>query len=118
MTRWALAVLVSTMLIGTATIFAARLLGKSGSHASLVVSVVAHWLGAYVLWSFLGGLAVHYRLLSVYDGALFALLALGVGYWQYVTAVTRGRERGLLVFVGGQLAWLVVLLYQNGMLWG
>jgi len=105
------------MLIGAATIFVARLLGKSGSRASLVVTIVAHWLGAYVLWSFLGGLALHYRVLTAYDGALFALLALGVGYWQYVTVVTRGRERGLLVFVGGQLAWLVILLYQNGMLW-
>jgi hypothetical protein len=115
-TRWALAVLVSTLLIGAATIFVARLLGKSGSRASLAVSIVAHWLGAYVVWSFLGGLALHYGVVSAYDGALFALLALGMGYWQYVTAVTRGRHRGLVVFVGGQLAWLAILLYQNGVL--
>jgi len=115
-TRWALSVLVSTLLIGVATIAAARLLGKSGSRASLLVSIVAHWLGAYVLWSFLGGLALHYGVLSAYDGALFALMALGGGYWQYVTTVTQGRSRGLLVFVSLQLAWLVILLYQNGML--
>jgi hypothetical protein len=117
MTRWALSVLVSTMLIGGATIWLARMLGKSGSRASMAVSIVAHWLGAYVLWSFLGGLALHYGLVTAYDGALFALLALGVGYCEYVTAVRRGRHRGLVVFVGGQLAWLVILLYQNGMLW-
>jgi hypothetical protein len=115
-TRWALSVLVSMLLIGAATIVAARLLGKSDSRASLLVSIVAHWLGAYVLWSFLGGLALHYGLLTAYDGALFALIALGGGYWQYVTVTTRGRPHGLLVFVGLQLAWLVILLYQNGML--
>jgi len=117
MTRWALSVLVSTMLIGAATIWLARLLGKSGSRASMAVSIAAHWLGAYVLWSFLGGLALHYGVLSAYDGALFAVLALGVGYWQYITAVTRGRSRGLVIFVAGQLGWLTILLYQNGMLW-
>ena len=117
MTRWALAVLVSTFLIAAALVIVARFFGKSGSRASLVVSIVAHWLGAYVLWSFVGGLALHYGMLTAYDGALFALLALGAGYGQYRIAVTRGREHGLLVFVGGQLAWLVILLYQNGMLW-
>lgn len=116
MTRWALAVLVSTLLVGVATIVVARVLGKSGSRASVAVSIVAHWLAAYVLWSFLGGLALRYGVLSAYDGALFALLAIGVGYWQYVTAVTRGRSRGFVVFAGGQLAWLLILLYQNGML--
>jgi hypothetical protein len=115
--RWALAVLVSTLLMGAATIFVARMLGKSGSRASLAVAIVAHWLGAYVVWSFLGGLALHYGLVRAYDGGLFAFLALGAGYWEYVTAVTRGRHRGLVVFVGGQLVWLVILLYQNGMLW-
>ncbi len=117
MTRWALAVLASTFLIATALVLVARFFGTSGSRASLVVSIVAHWLGAYVLWSFVGGLALHFGMLTAYDGALFALLALGVGYWQYQVALTRGRERGLLVFAGGQLAWLVFLLYQNGMLW-
>jgi len=116
-TRWGLAVLVSTLLIGGAIVFVARALGKSGSRASMAVSIVAHWLGAYVLWSFLGGLALHYGIVTTYDGALFTILALGVGYWQYVTAVTRGRQRGLVVFVAGQLAWLAILLYQNGMLW-
>src|SRR5215471_8857662 len=115
MTRWGLAVLVSILLVGGVTVLAARLLGKSGSRASLLVSIVAHWLGAYVVWSFLGGLALHYALLATYDGALFALLAVAGGYWQFVTAVRQGRQRALLAFVGVQLASLVTLLYQNGM---
>jgi hypothetical protein len=116
MTRWALSVLMSMLVLGVAMIAAARLLGKSGSRGSLVMSIAARWLGAYVLWSFVGGLALRYGLLTAYDGAPFALLAVGGGYWEYVTTVTRGRERGLLVFVGIQFAWLVLLLYRNGML--
>ena len=117
MTRWGLAVLVAALLIGGAAIVVARVLGRSGSRASLLVSVVAQWLGAYVVWSFLGGLALHYGLLTTYDGAPFALLALAGGYWQFVTAVTRGQDRARLVYVGVQLAWLVVVLYRNGRLW-
>jgi hypothetical protein len=116
MARWALSLLISLLLLGAAMMVAARLFGRSGSRGSLVLSIVARWLGAYVLWSFVGGLALRYGLLTAYDGAPFALLALGGGYWEYVTTVTRGRQRGLLVFVGIQLAWLVVLLYRNGML--
>src|SRR5207245_7202414 len=92
MTRWALSVLMSMLLLGAAMMMAARLLGRSGSRGALVMSIVARWLGAYVLWSFVGGLALRYRVLTVYDGALFALLALGGGYWASATAVTRGRE--------------------------
>jgi len=117
MTRWGLAVLVGALVLGGATIAAARLLGRSGSRAALLVSVVAQWLGAYVVWTFAGGLALHYGLLATYDGAPFALLALAGGYWQFVTAVTRGHERARLVYVGVQLAWLAVVLYRNGKLW-
>ena len=49
-----------------------------------------------------------------YSGQLFALVALGGGIWHYRTAVAAGRERGLTVFVGIQVAWLVVVLLQNG----
>jgi hypothetical protein len=37
-----------------------------------------------------------------------------VGFWHYRVRLARGRESGLAVFVGGQLAWLVILLVQNG----
>lgn len=114
MTRWALAVLGALLLLGIASVALARLLGRSGSRASILVSVVAHWLGAWVLWSFAGGLALRYGLLDTYHGAFFGLLALAGGAWHYRTAVAAGRERGLVVFVGGQLLWLAVVLLQNG----
>lgn len=114
MTRWAFAVLAALLVLGVATVALARLLGRSGSRASLLVSVVAHWLGAWVLWSFAGGLALRYGLLGVYHGAFFGPLALAGGVWHYRTAVAAGRERGLAVFVGLQLAWLALVLFQNG----
>ena len=36
------------------------------------------------------------------------------GLCHYKTQVRAGAERGLAVFVGVQLAWLVVVLIQNG----
>ena len=35
---------------------------------------------------------------------------------EYRASVRVGRERGLAIFVGVQLAWLVFVLFQNGML--
>jgi hypothetical protein len=113
-TRWALALLATLLVLGVATVALARLLGRSGSRAAIFVSVVAHWIGAWVLWSFAGGLALRYGFLGVYHGALFGLLALAGGVWHYRTAVAAGRERGLAVFVGVQLAWLALVLLQNG----
>lgn len=81
---------------------------------SLLLSVVAAWLGAYVIWTFAGGLALHYGLLSTYHGALFLPVAVVGGLCHYRMQVRAGRERGLAVFVGVQLAWLVVVLLQNG----
>jgi hypothetical protein len=52
--------------------------------------------------------------LSTYDSTLFVVLALVVGSWHYRVRVARGREPGLAVFVGGQLAWLVIVLARNG----
>lgn len=114
MTRWALAVLGGLLVLGVSTVALARLFGGSGSRAAILVSVVAHWLGAWMLWSFAGGLALRYGLLGTYHGAFFVLLALAGGVWHYRTAIAAGRERGLVVFVGGQLLWLVVVLFQNG----
>ena len=97
-------------------LFASRLLGRQGSRPATLISVVTGWLGAWVLWSFAGGLAVRHGLLETYDGSLFALVAVGGGLWQYRTQLTRGREHGLAVFVGAQLLWLGVILLQNGIL--
>lgn len=116
MSRAALVVLGLMLLAGAAAVAAARLLGRSGSHGSVLVSVVARWLAAWALWTFAGGLAVHYGLLSAYDGTLFSALALGLGVWEYRTRLRAGPEPGRVIFVGGQLAWLVVVGVQNGLL--
>ncbi len=115
MTRWTVAVLGVVLILAIATVALARLVGRPGSRAAILVSVAAHWLGAWVLWSFAGGLALRYGLLGAYSGALFGLLALAGGVWQYRTVVAAGRDRGLAVFVGGQLLWLAVVLFQNGL---
>jgi hypothetical protein len=114
MTRWALLTFVAILALGAAAVLVARFFGRSDSRASVLVSVIAHWLAAYVLWTFAAGLAHRYGVVAAYDSYLFVLLAVVVGYWHYRIRIARGREQGLVVFVGGQLAWLVILLVQNG----
>lgn len=118
MTRWALLTLGALLVLGALAVVVARMLGRSGSRPSVLVSVASAWLGAWVLWSFAGGLAVGYGVLDRYDGPFFAALALGGGLWQYRVQARDGRERGLVVFVAGQLAWLVIVLARNGILGG
>jgi hypothetical protein len=113
-TRWVFSALVVVLAVGALTVFASRMLGRT-SRASIVMSVIAHWLGAFVLWSFMGGLAQHYGILASYPGSFFGLVALGGGIWHYHTILRAGRERGLTVFVGVQVAWAVVVLAQNGL---
>jgi uncharacterized membrane protein len=115
-TRWVFAALGTLILLGLAVAAAARLFGRRGSRASILVSVVASWLGAWILWSFAGGLLVRYGVLSTYHGALFAPVALVGAVAHYRAHVRAGRVEGLAVFVGGQLAWLAVVLVQNGAL--
>ena len=114
MTRWALLTFVVIFGLGTAAALVARFFGRTESRASILVSVIAHWLAAYVLWTFAAGLAHSYGAIENYDAYLFVLLAVIVGFWHYRIRVARGREQGLAVFVAGQLAWLVILLVQNG----
>jgi len=116
--RWAASMLLAVLAIAGLTVLAARLLGRRNPRASSLVSVIALWLGAFVLWSFAGGLALHYGLLTAYSSQIFALVAVGGGIWHYWTVVRSGRERGLTVFVGVQVAWLVIVLAQNGMFGG
>jgi hypothetical protein len=101
---------------GLAALGAARVFGRPGSRAATLISVVTGWLAAWVLWGFAGGLAAHWGVLETYDGSPFAVLAVAGGIWQYRTQTRYGRERGLAVFVGGQLLWLGVLLLRNGVL--
>jgi hypothetical protein len=115
MTRFAAATLVVIVLIAVGTVALARMRGKSGSRASILLSVVAHWLAAYAIWTVAGALSLHFGLLRSYDATWFALLALALGAWQYRTRVRTGPEPALAVFVGGQLAWLLIIGAQNGL---
>lgn len=116
MTRWTLAAGAVLVLGGIVTVTIARALGWSGSRLSILGSVVALWLTAYVLWGFVGGLAAHYGWIARYDGGVFAALAIGSAAWQYRTHLTRGRESALTLFVAAQLLWLVVVMARNGLL--
>lgn len=111
-----MAVVGAVIALGLARAALGRLLDRPGSRAAVLVSVGAGWLGAWVLWSFAGSLATRAGLLASYDDSLFSVIVLGGAFWQYRTAVQQGRERGLVIFVGLQLAWLVVVLVQNGLL--
>ena len=114
MTRWALLTFLIILILGTADVVIARFFGRSQSRASILVSVISHWLAAYVLWTFAAGLAHRYGALAAYDSYLFVVLALVVGFWHYRVRLARDREQRLVVFVGGQLVWLVIVLVQNG----
>lgn len=115
MTPVGLVTLGVLVLAGAAAVAVARLRGRSESRGSILLSVVSHWLAAYALWTFGGGLALRYGALHAYDGTFFAVLALGLGVWQYRTRVSAGREPALAIFVAGQLAWLVIVGAQNGL---
>ena len=115
MKRWVWLAGGVAVLVGLLAHRAARMAGRRGSRPSALVSVVTAWLGAWVLWGFVGGLANHYGV-AAYDGTLFTLLAVAGGVWQYRVQTRQGRQQGLAVFVAGQLLWLGVVLYQNGVL--
>ena len=115
MTRLTVVALLLIFFGGAVAVWVARFFGKSGSRASILVTVVAQWLGAYVLWTFAGGLLLYYGIVTRYDGTLFGLVALVLGFVHYRTRVIAGREQAALVCVGGQLAWLVIVLVQNGL---
>ena len=103
-------------MLGALAIATARFFGKSGSRLSIQVTIVAQWLGAYVLWSFAAGLAAKYRLIGDYEAGWFVPFALVAGWWHYRTRMSAGAERGLAIFVGAQLVWLAVILARNGLL--
>jgi hypothetical protein len=115
-TRWALVTLGAFILLGVLGVATARLFGKSGTRLSIQISVVAHWLGAYVLWSFAAGLAAKYRLIAEYEAGWFVLFALVGGWWHYRARLAGTAERGLAIFVGAQLVWLAIILLRSGVL--
>jgi len=116
MTKWAVLTLLGFILLGVAGVATARFFGKSGGRLSVQVSVMAHWLAAYVLWSFAAGLASKYRLITDYEAGWFGLFAIAGGWVHYRARLAGDVERGLFVFVGAQLVWLGVILYRNGLL--
>jgi hypothetical protein len=118
MTRWLFSAGLIAILVCAATIAVRRVLRRPPSRASVLLSVIASWLCAYVLWGFVGGLAARYGVIAVYDAPFFGLLAVAGGIWQYRTQVRAGRERGLTVFVAGQLLWLLIVMVRNGVLGG
>lgn len=113
--RWAWVAAALLVLGGLLAVGAARLTGRRGSRPATLVSVITMWLAAWVLWGFVGGLAAHYDM-ATYDGTLFTVLAVVGAVWQYRTQVRQGRQQGLAVFVAGQLVWLGMVLWQNGVL--
>ena len=113
MKRWVWLAGGLAVLLGLLAHRAARMAGRGGSRPSALVSVVTAWLGAWVLWGFVGGLVSHYGL-ATYDGTLFALLAVAGAVWQYRVQTRQGHQQGLAIFVAGQLLWLGVVLWQNG----
>jgi len=113
--RWAWLAGGLAVLLGVLAAGAARMAGRQGSRPATLVSVVTGWLGAWVLWGFVGGLAAHYGMAS-YDGQLFALLAVAGAVWQYRVQTRQGTQQGVAVFLAGQLVWLGVVLWQNGVL--
>ena len=114
MIRWFLIGAVALVVLGVIEVFVARFFGARVARVTSLLAVLVQWLAAYVLWTFAGGLAVHYGVLSVYEPMFFVALAIVAGVWHYRARVTTGRERGRVIFVGSQLLWLVILLIQNG----
>ncbi|HEU4369697.1 MAG TPA: hypothetical protein VFV05_15865 [Methylomirabilota bacterium] len=116
MSRWGWLAAGIVVLGGLVAVGVARFAGRQGARPATLVSVVTAWVGAWVLWGFVGGLAAHYGVLATYDSSFFTLLAVAGGVWQYRAQVHQGRQQGLAVFVAGQLLWLGVVLWQNGVL--
>jgi hypothetical protein len=116
-TRLGLVTLGAVLVLGALTVLIARAFGASGSRAAALVTVASQWLTAWVLWTFAGGLALQAGLLSVYEPAVFAAIALVGAIVHYRLLAAGRRERARTMFVGTQLAWLAVVLAWNGALW-
>jgi hypothetical protein len=115
MSRWGLATLGALLVIGAAGVVLARVFGASGSRPAAMVTIASHWIAAWVLWTFVAGLALQAGVLAVYEPALFAAVALGGAIFQYQALARGASDRARTIFVGAQLAWLVLVLAQNGL---
>ena len=115
MTRWGLATLGALLVIGAAGVVLARFFGASGSRPAAMVTIASHWIAAWVLWTFAAGIAMRAGVVTAYEPALFAVVALGGAMFQYRALTAGAADRARAIFVGAQLAWLVVVLAQNGL---
>ena len=82
MIRWVLLTFLTILALGMAAALAGRFFGRTESRASILVSVIAHWLAAYVLWTFGAGLAHRYGVLAAYDSYLFVILLVQNGVFR------------------------------------
>ena len=115
MRRWVLLAGATVIVGAIVATWLARAIGRRGTRAAVLGGVVAGWLAAWVLWGFAGGLAARSGWLTTYDAPLFLPAALVLGAWQYRVQTRQSRERGLLIFVVGQILWLVFVLARNGL---
>jgi hypothetical protein len=88
---------------------------RRGADFSLVASVIAQWLVAYLVWTLAVAVVESFRgveeerraLYTTYGFAVFAAL---MGLWQYRLARAGARQQAARVFLWAQMAWLALLL--------
>jgi hypothetical protein len=109
--------LVAAAVLGTLNWF----LRRRGGDFSLVASVIAQWLVAYLAWTVvnaavdsLGGVDQPRRV--VYTTYGFVVFAALLGLWQYRLARSGARRQAAQVFGWGQLGWLLLILVERGVL--
>ena len=91
---------------------------RRGASFSLVASIMARWVVAYMVWALVAGLLHEYGLapdgrpeLTRWGLAPFALVA---GVVQYRLARAGAHQHAERVFVWGQIGWLVLVLADHG----
>jgi hypothetical protein len=91
---------------------------RRGASFSLVASITARWVVAYMVWALVAGLLHEYGLapdgrpaLTKWGLAPFALVA---GVVQYRLARAGAHQHAERVFVWGQVGWLVLVLADHG----
>jgi hypothetical protein len=107
--------------LGAAAVFAVLnwFFRRRGADFSLVASVIAQWLVAYLVWTLImaavealdGGEQPRRVLYMTYGFGIFATL---LGLWQYRLARAGARQHAARVFLWGQVGWFVLVLAERG----